>query len=72
MITRFPFVALFTELISIVAPEYFDNGEPSLEAGKYYFPLYQSKLYFFIVCVVFLLHVKMKLRIDLVYIILNP
>ena len=33
LITRFPFVALFTELISIVAPEYFDNGEPSLEAA---------------------------------------
>ncbi|VDI55569.1 Hypothetical predicted protein [Mytilus galloprovincialis] len=33
LISRFPFVALFSELISILAPEYFDNGEPSLEAA---------------------------------------
>jgi hypothetical protein len=34
LITRLPFVALFSQLVNIIAPEYFDNGEPSLEAGK--------------------------------------
>ena len=34
LITKLPFVALFHQLISIIAPEYFDNGEPSLEAGE--------------------------------------
>ena len=33
LISRLPFVALFSQLVSIIAPEYFDNGEPSLEAG---------------------------------------
>ncbi|XP_041347796.1 protein DENND6A-like [Gigantopelta aegis] len=33
LISRLPFVALFTQLVSIIAPEYFDNGEPSLEAA---------------------------------------
>ncbi|KAJ8301413.1 hypothetical protein KUTeg_020400 [Tegillarca granosa] len=33
LISRLPFIALFTQLVSIVAPEYFDNGEPSLEAA---------------------------------------
>ncbi|XP_076468709.1 protein DENND6B-like isoform X3 [Babylonia areolata] len=33
LITKLPFVALFSQLVSIVAPEYFDNGEPSLEAA---------------------------------------
>ena len=33
LITKLPFIALFSQLVSIVAPEYFDNGEPSLEAG---------------------------------------
>ncbi|XP_052780555.1 protein DENND6A-like isoform X2 [Mya arenaria] len=33
LISRLPFVALFSQLVSIVAPEYFDNGEPSLEAA---------------------------------------
>ena len=34
LISKLPFVALFTQLVSIIAPEYFENGEPSLEAGK--------------------------------------
>ena len=34
LISRLPFVALFSQLVSIIAPEYFENGEPSLEAGK--------------------------------------
>ncbi|CAH1784707.1 unnamed protein product, partial [Owenia fusiformis] len=33
LISRLPFVNLFSHLINIVAPEYFDNGEPSLEAA---------------------------------------
>ncbi|KAK7102863.1 hypothetical protein V1264_021024 [Littorina saxatilis] len=33
LISKLPFVALFSQLVSIVAPEYFDNGEPSLEAA---------------------------------------
>ena len=33
LITRLPFVALFSQLVSIIAPGYFENGEPSLEAG---------------------------------------
>lgn len=33
LVTKLPFVALFSQLVSIIAPEYFDNGEPSLEAG---------------------------------------
>ena len=34
LISKLPFVALFSQLVSIIAPEYFENGEPSLEAGK--------------------------------------
>ncbi|XP_062610729.1 protein DENND6A-like, partial [Saccostrea cucullata] len=33
LVSRLPFVALFNQLVSIIAPEYFDNGEPSLEAA---------------------------------------
>ncbi|XP_025107449.1 protein DENND6A-like isoform X2 [Pomacea canaliculata] len=33
LVTKLPFVALFSQLVSIIAPEYFDNGEPSLEAA---------------------------------------
>ena len=33
LISKLPFVALFSQLVSIIAPEYFENGEPSLEAG---------------------------------------
>ncbi|KAL8583445.1 hypothetical protein ACOMHN_044804 [Nucella lapillus] len=33
LITKLPFVALFAQLVGIMAPEYFDNGEPSLEAA---------------------------------------
>ncbi|XP_048743475.1 protein DENND6A-like isoform X3 [Ostrea edulis] len=33
LVSRLPFVALFNELVSIIAPGYFDNGEPSLEAA---------------------------------------
>lgn len=34
LVSRLPFIALFNQLVSIIAPEYFDNGEPSLEAGN--------------------------------------
>lgn len=33
LISRLPFIALFSQLVSIIAPEYFENGEPSLEAA---------------------------------------
>ncbi|XP_078341038.1 protein DENND6A-like isoform X3 [Crassostrea virginica] len=33
LVSRLPFVALFNQLVGIIAPEYFDNGEPSLEAA---------------------------------------
>ncbi|KAK3103615.1 hypothetical protein FSP39_020536 [Pinctada imbricata] len=33
LISKLPFVALFSQLVGIIAPEYFDNGEPSLEAA---------------------------------------
>ncbi|XP_071081895.1 protein DENND6B-like isoform X1 [Haliotis cracherodii] len=33
LISRLPFVSLFSQLVGIVAPEYFENGEPSLEAA---------------------------------------
>ncbi|GFO44537.1 sarcolemmal membrane-associated protein [Plakobranchus ocellatus] len=33
LITKLPCIALFNQVISIIAPEYFDNGEPSLEAA---------------------------------------
>ncbi|XP_046405292.1 protein DENND6B [Ischnura elegans] len=33
LISRFPFVNLFTEVCALIAPEYFDNGEPSIEAA---------------------------------------
>ncbi len=34
IITLLPLVKLFYHVIETVAPEYFRNGEPSLEAGK--------------------------------------
>ena len=33
-LTRLPFINLMTELVDIIAPEFFDNGEPCLEAGE--------------------------------------
>ncbi len=33
-VTRLPFINLMSELMDIVAPEFFDNGEPCLEAGN--------------------------------------
>jgi hypothetical protein len=36
LVSKLPFVNLFSHLAGIVAPEYFENGEPSLEAGEYY------------------------------------
>uniref|UniRef100_T1IWF4 UDENN domain-containing protein n=1 Tax=Strigamia maritima TaxID=126957 RepID=T1IWF4_STRMM len=33
LITRFPFVQLFSYVVKIVAPEYFKNGDPSIEAA---------------------------------------
>lgn len=50
LVSRLPFVALFNELVSIIAPGYFDNGEPSLEAGNL-FKLFQN-LYFLSVGIV--------------------
>lgn len=33
VISRLPFLSLFTEVCSLIAPEYFENGEPSIEAA---------------------------------------
>lgn len=33
IITRLPFVSFFTEICALIAPEFFDNGEPSIEAA---------------------------------------
>lgn len=33
IISRIPFITLFNEVIGLVAPEFFDHGEPSLEAA---------------------------------------
>ena len=33
LLSKLPFINLFTELVNIVAPEYFENGEPCLEAS---------------------------------------
>ncbi|PSN53146.1 Protein DENND6B [Blattella germanica] len=33
IISRLPFVSLFTEIGALIAPEFFDNGEPSIEAA---------------------------------------
>ncbi|KAL0268699.1 UNVERIFIED_CONTAM: hypothetical protein PYX00_010530 [Menopon gallinae] len=33
IISRLPFITLFNEVVGIVAPEYFEHGEPSLEAA---------------------------------------
>ncbi|XP_066995986.2 protein DENND6A [Anabrus simplex] len=33
IVSRLPFVSLFTEVSSLIAPEFFDNGEPSIEAA---------------------------------------
>lgn len=34
MLTKLPFVNLFSKIVNIVAPEFFDNGEPGLESGN--------------------------------------
>ncbi|KAJ9584820.1 hypothetical protein L9F63_020841 [Diploptera punctata] len=33
IISRLPFVSLFTEISALIAPEFFENGEPSIEAA---------------------------------------
>ncbi|XP_077987090.1 protein DENND6A-like isoform X2 [Glandiceps talaboti] len=33
LITKVPYIKLFAQLVEIIAPEYFDNGEPCLEAA---------------------------------------
>ncbi|KAF4532616.1 hypothetical protein B566_EDAN011529 [Ephemera danica] len=33
LLSRLPFVNLFTEVCALVAPEYFENGEPSIETA---------------------------------------
>lgn len=33
VLSMLPFVNLFTKVVNIIAPEFFDNGEPGLEAG---------------------------------------
>ncbi|XP_064632620.1 protein DENND6B-like isoform X2 [Lineus longissimus] len=33
LVSKLPFVNLFSHLVGVVAPEYFENGEPSLEAA---------------------------------------
>ena len=34
VVSALPFINLFTKVVNIVAPEFFDNGEPGLEAGE--------------------------------------
>ena len=34
VLSALPFINLFTKVVNIVAPEFFDNGEPGLEAGE--------------------------------------
>nr|CAD7399606.1 unnamed protein product [Timema cristinae] len=33
IISRLPFISLFTEVCALIAPEFFENGEPSIEAA---------------------------------------
>ncbi|XP_072027422.1 protein DENND6A-like isoform X2 [Amphiura filiformis] len=33
LLSRLPYITLFSNLVSIIAPEYFDNGEPTIEAA---------------------------------------
>nr|CAD7199094.1 unnamed protein product [Timema douglasi] len=33
IISRLPFIRLFTEVCALIAPEFFENGEPSIEAA---------------------------------------
>ena len=42
LLTTLPLLALFSQLVKVMAPGYFENGEPSLEAG------YDCCLYIFI------------------------
>ena len=35
LITRLPYVTFYSQVIQKIAPEYFTNGIPSLEAGTY-------------------------------------
>lgn len=35
LLSKLPFIQLFTHLAGIMAPEYFDSGEPCLEAGQF-------------------------------------
>ena len=35
LVTRLPYVTFFSQVIQKIAPEYFTNGIPSLEAGNY-------------------------------------
>ena len=34
LLSKLPFVKLFSKIVDIIAPEFFDNGEPGLESGK--------------------------------------
>ncbi|KAG1699343.1 Protein DENND6B [Nymphon striatum] len=34
LVTRLPFIQLFSHLVRIISPDYFDNGEPSIEAAE--------------------------------------
>ncbi len=34
LLSKVPYVTLFTHLASVIAPGYFDHGEPSVEAGE--------------------------------------
>ena len=35
LLTRFPFVCLYSQIVQIIAPQFFECGEASLEAGKF-------------------------------------
>lgn len=34
VLSKLPFVCLFNKIVDIIAPEFFENGEPGLEAGE--------------------------------------
>lgn len=34
VLSKLPFVNLFSKIVDIIAPEFFENGEPGLEAGR--------------------------------------
>lgn len=44
ILTRLPFISMFTEICGIIAPEYFDNGLKSIEAACHEMNRWQSPI----------------------------